>query len=171
MAWVGFPMIMRPHWGAGSRKAYLIHTPEELLARWDQSGRGQFILQEWLTGAHYVHCLVVGTDALPITRPMRQAPGPADDDDTGSLADDVAAAALAVSNALGYRINAVEFAVRGGQILATDWLNHAPPIDAAGLSEAEMTWVVDRTARLLRDLAAAPPAPTYRWAPLVGQTA
>lgn len=164
MAWVGFPLIMRPHWGAGSRKAFLIHTPEELKARWEHSGQGQYILQEWLTGAHYVHCLTVGEDALAITRPLRQAP---DQNDrpamTTAAADHVSQTAVTLARALGYQMNAVEFAVRDGEIFATDWLNYAPPVEPTGLTAQEFSWAVDRSAALLSRLADSPPTPRYRW--------
>jgi glutathione synthase/RimK-type ligase-like ATP-grasp enzyme len=160
MAWVGFPMILRAHWGAGARKAFLIHTPEELAARWEQSGTGQYILQEWLTGANYVYCLVVGDEALTITRPLRRPPDGSAGDTTP--ADKVAQDAVALSRALGYTLNAVEFAVRDGEVYATDWLNHCPPIDPTALTAGEFDWAVDRTAALAGRLAEAP-APRYRW--------
>jgi glutathione synthase/RimK-type ligase-like ATP-grasp enzyme len=171
MAWVGFPMILRPHWGAGSRKAYLIHTPEELLARWEHSGTAQYILQEWLTGAHYVHCLTVGAEALAIRRPLRQAPADAGGPGLSpATAGQVEAGALAIARALGYDMNAVEFAVRDGEVYATDWLNYAPPLDPAGLTPDEWAWVVDRTAGHLLHLAAQPAAPRYRWDELLVAT-
>jgi glutathione synthase/RimK-type ligase-like ATP-grasp enzyme len=164
MAWIGFPLIMRPNWGAGSRTAFLVHTPEELMARWEASGTGQFILQEWLSGAHYVHCLVVGDRALPIIRPLRQAPSGSDAGaDDWELAARVADTATRLSQALGYHMNAVEFAVRDGDVMVTDWLNHCPPVDPAGLTVAEFDWAVGRTAELLTRLAETPKAPTYRW--------
>jgi glutathione synthase/RimK-type ligase-like ATP-grasp enzyme len=164
MAWVGFPLIMRPHWGAGSRKAFLIHTPEELKARWEHSGQGQFILQEWLTGARYVHCLTIGDDALAITRPMRQAPEQSTLPAISTAdADHVSQTAVALAQALGYHMNAVEFALRDGEIFATDWLNYAPPVEPAGLTATEFEWAVDRSAGLLARLAELPEMRRYRW--------
>ncbi len=169
MAWVGFPMIMRPHWGAGSRKAFLLHSPEELQARWQRSGTGQYILQEWLTGATYVHCLVIGNEALAIIRPLRQAPNEAAErGDTTQLEAQVRSAALAVSRILGYQMNAVELAVRGDELMVTDWLNHCPPVDPNGLTAAELEWAVARAAELLLHLANTPKGPIYRWDPLLG---
>lgn len=164
MAWVGFPLIMRPNWGAGSRKAFLIHTPEELKARWEHSGQAQYILQEWLTGAHYVHCLTIGDEALAITRPLRQAPEQSDRPAMASAdADHVRQTAVTLARALGYEMNAVEFAVRDGEIFATDWLNYAPPVEPAGLTAEEFEWAVAQAAALLGRLAEEPAVPRYRW--------
>lgn len=168
--WIGFPLIMRSHWGAGARTAFLVQTPEELAARWEVSGTGQFILQEWLTGAHYVHCLVVGEHALPIIRPLQQAPAGTDaGGDDWELAARVSDYSLRLSQALGYHMNAVEFAVRDGDVMVTDWLNHCPPVDPAGLTPAEFDWAVGRTAELLTRLAETPRAPTYRWDGLIAE--
>jgi glutathione synthase/RimK-type ligase-like ATP-grasp enzyme len=170
MAWIGFPLIMRPNWGAGTRTAFLVHTPEELMARWDHSGTEQYILQEWLTGAHYVHCLVVGDHALPIIRPLRHTPAGTDaGGDDWELAARVADTAARLSAALGYGMNAVEFAVLNGDVMITDWLNHCPPIDPNGLTTAEFEWAVGRTAELLTRLADTPTVPTYRWDGLLTQ--
>lgn len=168
MAWLGFPMVMRPHWGAGSRRAFLVHTPDELLARWNASGTQQYILQEWCTGAQHAYCLVVGAHALPIVRPPAGASesGAAEAADW-ELAATVADMATRLTAALGYHMNALEFAVRDGEIVLTDWLNHCPPIEPAGLMPAEMDWAVARTAELLTRLAETPRPATYRWDGLV----
>lgn len=170
MAWVGFPMILRPIHGAAARQATLIRSPEELRARWEGSGTEQLILQEWFPGAAKLHCLVIGGEALPLLRPPAPRPPGPGQDTASSLAARAASAAEAVSEVLGYEMNAVELAIRGDDLVLTDWLNYCPPIERDGLTAVEMDWAVSRTSEVLLHRAATPKGPLYRWDGLLGAT-
>ena len=56
---------------------------------------------------------------------------------------------LALSTALGYDMNTVEFAVRGGIPYAIDFTNPAPDADARSIGDANFTWIVNTMADVL----------------------
>jgi hypothetical protein len=100
---------------------------------------------------------------------------------TLSLAPDLAGRisqwAAQASDALGYTLNAVDFAVRGGEATAINVASAAPNMDPALLGPETFAWAVNRTADLLIRLAGpleadlaegksaepALPRPRYRW--------
>jgi hypothetical protein len=56
---------------------------------------------------------------------------------------------LALSTALGYDMNTVEFAVRGGIPYAIDFTNPAPDADIYSIGETNFAWIVNTMARVL----------------------
>jgi hypothetical protein len=49
---------------------------------------------------------------------------------------------------LGYDLNTVEFAVRGGVPLAIDFCNPAPDAEAASVGQANFEWVVEAVSEM-----------------------
>ncbi|MDH7515093.1 MAG: hypothetical protein QHI48_04360, partial [Bacteroidota bacterium] len=60
---------------------------------------------------------------------------------------------------LGYDLNAVEFAVRGGIPYAIDCMNPAPDCERHSITPAHFDWVVEAVARLAVDYATGVRAP------------
>src|SRR6185436_12724448 len=87
----------------------------------------------------------------------------------GHLSEDLGARivrdARLLNQALGYDMNTVEFAVRGGIPYAIDFLNPAPDFDRFSITEHYFEIVVDRMAHLAMRLARRQPPPTreFRW--------
>jgi hypothetical protein len=72
--------------------------------------------------------------------------------------------ARTLCRALGYEMNTVEFAIRGGVPYAIDFMNSAPDFDVASLGEEHFRWVVERMADLVIALARRGHAPApMRW--------
>ena len=85
------------------------------------------------------------------------------------LHDRIVADAIKLCRALGYDINTVEFAVRGGIPYAIDFLNPAPDADYHSVGAENFEWVVNAVADLAVRAAQseANPAAELRWAPLL----
>jgi hypothetical protein len=60
--------------------------------------------------------------------------------------------ALALCEGLGYDMNTVEFAVRGGVPYAIDFMNCAPDADRNSVGEANFEWVVTNMAEALIEI-------------------
>jgi hypothetical protein len=71
--------------------------------------------------------------------------------------------ALLITQALGYDMNTVEFAVRDGVPYAIDFMNSAPDFDVSSLGERHFAWVVSRMGELVIDLAKQRPQNRFRW--------
>jgi hypothetical protein len=71
--------------------------------------------------------------------------------------------ALRITQALGYDMNTVEFAVRDGIPYAIDYMNSAPDFDVSSLGDAHFEWVVRRMAELVIDAANTQSPVRNRW--------
>jgi hypothetical protein len=73
---------------------------------------------------------------------------------------------LTLNRALGYDLNTVEFALRGGVPYAIDFLNPAPDADEASVGRENFVWVVNAVAELAVRKARedSPAAGEPRWA-------
>ena len=71
--------------------------------------------------------------------------------------------ALRLTEALGYEMNTVEFAVRDGVPVAIDFMNSAPDFDRASLGDEHFEWVVARMAELSIDRALEGGRAPSRW--------
>lgn len=166
--YVGLPAILKPHWGGGWKNVSLVHSRDELIRIYDQSDRLCMIVQEFIHWEEYVRCLCIGkTNVLPLrydpTRPHFERylvdAGPL----PPALEARVVADAIKLNQALGYDMNTVEFAVRGGIPYAIDFMNSSPDFDVTSLRRA-FPWVVNAMADLVIARATAPtPAPAMRW--------
>ena len=57
--------------------------------------------------------------------------------------------AIRLTDALGYDMDTVEFAVRGGELYAIDFLNPAPDFDSFSIKEANFGWVLEKMSALV----------------------
>ena len=54
-----------------------------------------------------------------------------------------------LTDALGYDMDTVEFAVRDGELYAIDWLNPAPDFDSFSIKEDNFAWVLEKMSDLV----------------------
>ncbi|CAN5486747.1 hypothetical protein BH09MYX1_BH09MYX1_25200 [soil metagenome] len=168
---LGYPMFMKPHWGGGWRDVTKIDDRTQLMAAYDKSGTKTMILQQGIVWTQYVRCLVIGQrDVRPALWDPRLSHF---ERYTGAatsmpklpfaLEEKVANDALTITQALGYDMNTVEFAVQDGVPYAIDYMNSAPDFDVSSLGEDHFAWVVARMAELVIDRAKEAPSSRYRW--------
>lgn len=168
---LGYPMFMKPHWGGGWRDVTKIDDRAGLMAAYDKSGDKTMILQQGIVWKQYVRCIVIGQrDVRPALWDPRlthfeRYKGAAESMKklSPSLEEKVAEHALTITQALGYDMNTVEFAIQDDVPYAIDFMNSAPDFDVSSLGEDHFDWTVRRMSELVIDRAKESPSARYRW--------
>ena len=152
-----FPIFMKPAYGGGWKDVYKVHNPEEFFAAYDQTRDLTMMAQEAIEFDSYFRCYVLGRSRVHIMqydpkqphhlRYVKDAP-PLDPDFEAKLRRD----ALALCDALGYDMNTVELAVRGGIPYAIDFMNCAPDADLHSVGPENFAWVVNNMADALIEI-------------------
>jgi hypothetical protein len=149
----GFPLILKPHSGGGFKQVFKLHTIEQLWSAYNQTGTECMMLQEFIDWEKYVRCLVIGQEQVLVMKFDVNEPYPhryfdVPDYLTPEEHERVVGDALKLCRALGYDMNTVEFALKGGVPYAIDFTNPAPDMDYWSLKEKFFTWVVNAMADL-----------------------
>ena len=155
--YVGLPCILKDAHGGGWKEVYVCRSLDELIHHYNESGLLTMIVQEFIEWEHFVRCLVIGRgDVLPmkydpkgrkyIVEHAHMSP---------ELGKRVVDDALKLVRALGYDMNSIEFAIRGGVPYAIDFMNPAPDMDVHSLTPEYFGWAVERMADMAVRLATA----------------
>jgi hypothetical protein len=165
-AYTGLPAVLKPNTGGGWKDVYIVHSLNELVRAYDQTGLKTMILQEFIEWDDYVRCICIGRqDILPlrynprapfeeryvISRPVE-----------GNLREQAVSDARTLVEALGYDMDTVEFAVKDGVLYAIDFLNPAPDFDSFSIKEESFTWVLDKMTDLVLRYARGETTPPWR---------
>ncbi len=153
-AYLGFPIFLKPAYGGGWRDVYKCDDAAGFFAAYDRTHDLTMMAQEAIAFTDYYRVYTIGRSAV---HPMRYDPLRPHAE---RYVSDAAAAsveldarirrdALALSGALGYDMNTVEFAIRDGVPVAIDFTNPAPDADRASVGEANFDWIVRAMAELL----------------------
>lgn len=169
---VGLPCILKDAHGGGWQDVHLCRSLDELLLHYNESGQLLMIAQEYIAWDRFVRCLCIGRDAvLPMDYdPTAHRYEPARAPLPAPLHDRIVEDSRRLMRALGYDMNAIEWAVRDGVPYAVDLLNPAPAIDADSLMPPHFEWAVRKMADLAIGLAreAGPPQSPRGWSGLTG---
>ncbi len=149
--YVGLPCIMKPAHGGGWRDVYKINNLEELVQQYDRSHQLTMMLQEFIKWDTYIRVPTIGRRWA---RAIRYDPAPMgaggynQDYDVlpRAMRDKAEELSLRFNQALGYDMNALEFAVRDGEYYGIDLTNYAPDYDYRSLKDAHFPWVVEKMA-------------------------
>ena len=149
--YVGVPCIMKPAFGGGWKNVHKIHGREELRQRYDESGTLTMMLQEFVTWDTYIRVPTIGRRWA---RAIRYDPAPGglggynQDYDIlpRSLRDRAEELSLKYNQALGYDMNALEFAVVDGRFYGIDLTNYTPDMDYRSFKDAHFPWAVEKMA-------------------------
>ena len=164
--YVGLPCILKDAHGGGWKEVYVCRSLEELLYNYDRSGLLTMIVQEFIEWDEFVRCLCIGQEVIyPIKYdPKARKYHEELDFLPKALHNRVVADSLTLVRALGYDMNSVEWAIRGGIPYAIDFMNPAPDMDIHSLTPTHFEWVVKAMADMAIRLAKAPPtAPRPSW--------
>lgn len=148
--YVGVPAIFKDVHSGGRLIAYRVHNVDELIQRYDESGRHTMILQEVIESDTHIHCYVTAQKEALLLRYSHQ-----DDNyhpdmismDMG-LNRQLRDYSLALSRVYGYDINMVEFVIRDDRPFVINSTNPTPVIDLKLMTEEQFQWCVDRTVEL-----------------------
>ncbi|CAN5661493.1 hypothetical protein BH23GEM9_BH23GEM9_23990 [soil metagenome] len=170
--YIGLPCILKDAHGGGWKEVYVCRTREEVLRHYNESGRLQMILQEFIEWDHFVRCICIGREEV---LPMKYDPGERryhveHDHLSPELGSRIMTDSLKLVRALGYDMNSMEWAVRDGIPYAIDFMNPAPDMDVNSLTPHYFEWVVDRMADMVIRLAEEPrpQLSELRWSALFG---
>jgi glutathione synthase/RimK-type ligase-like ATP-grasp enzyme len=174
-AYVGFPAFLKPHSGGGWKHVYKVNSPEEFFHAYAQTGDLCMTLQEGIEFDEYYRCYVVGQKNVRIMQYDPRLPhanryvldaAPIPDEMVKRVENDC----LTICKALGYDMNTVEFAVRGGVPYAIDFLNPAPDADLHSVGPENFEWFVNAIADFLIAEAKKKPKPMkeLRWSQFLG---
>jgi glutathione synthase/RimK-type ligase-like ATP-grasp enzyme len=149
--YVGAPCIMKPAHGGGWKDVNKIHNLDELAFHYQRSGYKTMMLQEFVTWDTYIRVPTIGRRWA---RGIRYDPAPMgmggynQDYDIlpRALRDKAEQLSLDFNKALGYDMNALEFAVKDGDFYGIDLTNYTPDLDYRSLKDAHFPWAVEKMA-------------------------
>jgi glutathione synthase/RimK-type ligase-like ATP-grasp enzyme len=158
--YVGTPCIMKPAFGGGWKNVNKIHSIDELMEKYNDSGTLTLMLQEFISWDTFIRVPTVGRKWARAIRydPAPLAQGGYDQDYDAlpaKLRDEAEELSLRFNQALGYDMNALEFAVKDGTFYGIDLTNYTPDFDHRSLKDAHFPWVVEKMASFAVDKALA----------------
>lgn len=149
--YVGLPCIMKPAFGGGWKDVNKISSLDELAYHYERSGQKTMMLQEFITWDTYIRVPTIGRRWA---RAIRYDPAPGGlggyDQDYDAVPraerDTAEELSLRFNRALGYDMNALEFAVKDGEFYGIDLTNYTPDLDHRSLKDAHFPWAVEKMA-------------------------
>ncbi|HEX4771969.1 MAG TPA: hypothetical protein VH351_14115 [Bryobacteraceae bacterium] len=153
---VKFPAYLKPLRGGRWMSVQRIESPEQFFAAYDQTGSACMLLQSAVAFDVFYRVYVVGTQARVVrydrqqTQHRRRVSGDGGD---AELHDRLKINALKLCQALGYDINAVDFAAKNEHSYIIDSFNLAPNADLHTVGPKNFEWLVDNIAQLAIDRA------------------
>jgi hypothetical protein len=164
--YTGLPAVLKPNTGGGWRDVYVVGTVEELIHAYEKT----MILQQFIEWDDYVRCIVIGDDVLPFRYDPRRPFFDryiTDRPPEGELRERAIADCRKLTQALGYDMDTVEFAVKDGVLYAIDFLNPAPDFDNFSIKDEGFDWVLHHMSELVLRYAKGEATPpwrgAYRW--------
>jgi hypothetical protein len=153
--YLGLPMILKDAHGGGWKEVYIVHTLDDLIRCYDQTGLLTMIAQEFIDWEQYIRCICIGKEEiLPIKyNPKEKKYYVEHEHMSPELGKRVVDDARTICRAFGYDMNTVEFAVKDGIPYAIDFMNPAPDFDIYSLTPFYFEWVVNKMADLCISLA------------------
>jgi len=149
--YVGCPCIMKPAFGGGWKNVNKISSLEELLHHYNTSSTSTMMLQQFIEWDTYIRVPTIGRRWA---RAIRYDPAPGglggyhQDYDIlpRPLRDKAEELSLKFNEALGYDMNALEFAVKDGLFYGIDLTNYTPDMDYKSFKDAHFPWAVEKMA-------------------------
>jgi hypothetical protein len=159
--YVGLPCILKDAHGGGWRDVYVCRSLDELIANYNESGRLQMIVQEFIEWDQFVRCIALGREAvMPIKYDPRERRYHVEHGHLSpELGRRIVEDSLTLMRALGYDMCSLEWAVRDGVPYAIDFMNPAPDMDIYSLTPHYFEWVVREMASMAIRLAKAQSEP------------
>jgi hypothetical protein len=148
--YVGVPAIFKNISSGGRYAVYRVHSVDDLIQRYDESGTLTMILQQIIDSDAHIHCFIFGHDTV---LPLRYDPNagaylpgilPTDD----SLGQQLRHQSLTLTRAYGYDVNMVEFVLKDEQIYVINCTNPAPVMDRKLMSPEQFDFCVNDIARI-----------------------
>ncbi len=158
---VGVPAIFKDVSVGGRRLVYRVHSVDELIQHYDESGTRTMILQQIVESDVHIHAFVIGQEKVQLLRYSladgRYLPELIDtESEKGQM---LTQAALKLTQTFGYEINMVEFVLQGDTPYVINSTNPAPIIDKKLMNEDQFNWCLQETVALALDRLQQPQPP------------
>jgi glutathione synthase/RimK-type ligase-like ATP-grasp enzyme len=169
--YVGLPCIMKPAFGGGWKDVHKVHSLDELLGHYNASTHKTMMLQQFIEWDSYIRVPTIGRRHARAIRydPAPMGMGGYNQDYEAlprALRDHAEELSLRFNQALGYDMNALEFAVKDGVFYGIDLTNYTPDLDYRSLKDAHFPWAVEKMAEFAVEKALSgeptPAAPDWR---------
>ncbi len=149
--YVGTPCIMKPAFGGGWKDVHKIQSLDELHQRYDASTHKTMMLQEFIAWDTFIRVPTIGRRHARaiLYDPAPMGMGGYDQDYDAlprEMRDRAEELSLRFNQALGYDMNALEFAVKDGRYYGIDLTNYTPDLDHRSLKDAHFPWAVEKMA-------------------------
>ncbi|HYW07371.1 MAG TPA: hypothetical protein VE913_10465 [Longimicrobium sp.] len=156
--YIGMPCILKDAHGGGWKDVYVCQSLDELIHHYDTSGLLTMIVQEFIEWDQFIRCICLGQEqVMPIKYDPRERRYHVEHDHLDpALGRRVVEDSRRLVRALGYDMNSMEWAVRGGIPYAIDFMNPAPDMDVHSLTPHYFDWVVKGMADMAIHLAKNP---------------
>lgn len=149
--YVGCPCFMKPAFGGGWKDVTKITSLQHLYDTYEASGTKTMMLQELMTWDIYIRVPTIGRRWA---RAIRYDPAPLlmggynQDYDAipRQIRDEAEEISLRFNRALGYDMNALEFAYKDGRYYGIDLTNYTPDMDYRSFKDAHFPWAVEKMA-------------------------
>lgn len=171
VGYVGLPAILKDAWGGGWKNVYKVHTIDELIRAYDETGTLCMVLQQYIEWDQFVRCICIGQDNI---MPIKYDPGErryhvAHDHLSPEVGAQVVKYAQQINEVMGYDMNSIEFTIKDGVPYAIDFMNAAPDMDINSVTPHYFEWVVKAMADFCIEMAhnPKPQRAEQRWARFV----
>jgi hypothetical protein len=169
--YVGMPAFLKPFDGGGWKNVSKVNSLEELLAEYEKTGTLCMTLQASVEFDQFVRCYCVGQQEVMIMpydprKPYLSGEQYIHNPDylEPKLFERVTKEVITLCTALGYDLNTVEFAIKGGIPYAIDFMNPAPDAELISVGEFYHNWVTNAVTDLVfKRLGEQRPRSQYRW--------
>ncbi len=153
----GMPCVLKDAHGGGWKEVYIVYSIAELIWRYNQSGLRTMILQEYIQWDNYARCYCLGGSDVHVMKykPGKDGQGHYHDDHDfpPELYDRLVHDSTTLCQAVGYDMNAVEFAIKDGVPYVIEYMNPAPDMDVNSLGRKNFDWMVTHMADMAVRLA------------------
>ncbi len=154
--YLGWPIFMKPAYGGGWKDVYKVHNPTEFFAAYDQTRDLAMMAQEAIEFDAYFRCYVLGRKRVRIMQYDPKQPQHlryvANFKTPPALLARMHRDAVTLCEGLGYDMNTVEFAIRGGIPYAIDFMNAAPDADVHSVGQENFDWMVENMSDVLIEI-------------------
>jgi len=154
--YLDWPIFMKPAYGGGWKDVYKVHDPTEFFAAYDQTRDLAMMAQEAIEFDAYFRCYVLGRKRVRIMQYDPKQPHHlryvANFKTPPALLQRMNRDAVALCEGLGYDMNTVEFAIRGGIPYAIDFMNAAPDADVYSVGQENFDWMVENMSEVLVEI-------------------
>lgn len=153
-SYVGFPAFLKPNIYTRDHNEFKVYNPTEFFSAYDLTGSQTMLLQESIEYDKYYRCYVIGKKAVRImnydpSKPLHLRYSPGDAIIEKKIAKEIEKISLKICIALGFDMNAIEFAIKDNELYTIDFFQPAPLAKKSYLHADNFNWLVEATADFL----------------------